>query len=350
MAIFRVFDTLSGVFPDALVHHDDRSSDRIVHTHSSFTKGLSMSPHPMCNTRVGRRSTYSERLDQVAVTAKPDQTLVEKPPPMISPEKGQMGDFMKGDGTGPLAVRGNVARELVIRLNIMTGGSMVSDDEVLTLARGASLGILRLGISCGLGAQARVISSELQSAAKLGKSKSLVAYDLCRKALELYLRENGIGGFFYILNSMLRKVQSIRSPNRAEFAGAVTEACGDLSDFIRLVWDGLNFEFGETPRREVVIFRGVELPEAVLESYRKSVGELFTWSMFSSFTEEREKAEEYGRSWRGGVEVLFELRSAWCRRLRNGTYLLHPFAVLRVEAVVGSTVSSWRWSCSTPSS
>jgi hypothetical protein len=100
----------------------------------------------------------------------------------------------------------------------------------------------------------------------------------------------------------------------------------------------LNFEFSETLRREGVIFRGVELPEAVREGYDKSLGEYVSWSMFSSFTEKREEAEEYGRSWRGGVEVLFELRSAWCWRLRNGTYLLHPFAVLRVEAVVGNTV------------
>jgi hypothetical protein len=118
----------------------------------------------------------------------------------------------------------------------------------------------------------------------------------------------------------------------------MAESCGDLADFIRLVWEGLNFVFGETPRREVVIFRGVELSESALKSYRDSVGELITWSMFSSFTEKREVAEEHGRAWRGGVEVLFELRSAWCRRLANGTYLLHPFAVLQVEAVVGNTV------------
>jgi hypothetical protein len=82
----------------------------------------------------------------------------------------------------------------------------------------------------------------------------------------------------------------------------------------------------------------VELSEAALESYRDSVGHLFTWSMFASFTEQREVAEEYGRAWRGGVQVLFELRSAWCRQLRNGTYLLHPFVLLQVEAVTGTTV------------
>jgi ankyrin repeat protein len=104
------------------------------------------------------------------------------------------------------------------------------------------------------------------------------------------------------------------------------------------VWEGLNFEFPETPRGEVVLYRGVELSESALESYRSNIGHLFTWSLFASFTEHREVAEEYGMTWRGGVQVLFELRSAWCRRLRNGTYLLHPFVVLQVEAVTGNVV------------
>jgi hypothetical protein len=100
----------------------------------------------------------------------------------------------------------------------------------------------------------------------------------------------------------------------------------------------LNFEFPEAPRGEVVIYRGVELPEAALVSYRENIGKLFGWPMFSSFTKKREEAEEYGRAWRGGIPVLFELRSAWCRRLQNGVYLLHPFTVLQVEAVVGNAV------------
>jgi hypothetical protein len=60
--------------------------------------------------------------------------------------------------------------------------------------------------------------------------------------------------------------------------------------------------------------------------------------MFASFTKQREVAEDFGRAWRGGIPVLFEFRSAWCRRLREGTYLLHPFALLRLEAVIGNTV------------
>jgi hypothetical protein len=183
-----------------------------------------------------------------------------------------------------------------------------------------------------------MISNGLQSVACSGKSKSLCAYEVCREALELYSQESGIGKFFYIMNSRLRMVRSIQNPTRDCFAIAVTESCGDLADFVRLMWEGLNFEFPGIPRREVVVFRGVELSEAALESYREIVGGLFAWPMFSSFTDKRAEAEEYGRAWRGGIQVLFVLRSSWCRRLRNGTYLLHPFAVLQVEAVTGNVV------------
>jgi hypothetical protein len=99
----------------------------------------------------------------------------------------------------------------------------------------------------------------------------------------------------------------------------------------------LNFEFRVT-RREVTLYRGVELSEAALRSYRVSVGRLISWSMFSSFTEKREVAEEYGRAWRGGIRVMFELRAASCPRLGEGIYLLHPFTVLQVNAVVGNAV------------
>jgi hypothetical protein len=249
-----------------------------------------------------------------------------------------MGDFMKGAETGELMLRDTVAREFVIRSNMTTECSMLSDDEVLTPARTAAQRVLRLGRACGLGAHAQFISSELQNAVKVGKSKSLSAYEVCRKELELYSRECGIGKLLYIMNSRLRRVKVIHNPTRAEYAEAVTESCGDLSDFVRLVWEGLNFEFPETLRRELVICRGVEVPETALESYRESVGKLLSWSLFSSFTEKREEAEDYGRAYRGGVPVMFELRSALCPRLRDGTYLQHPFAVSRVEAVTGNTV------------
>jgi hypothetical protein len=103
-----------------------------------------------------------------------------------------MGDFMKGDGTGQLVVRGTVARDVVIRLSNRTGGSMMSDDEVLTLARSAAREVLQFGTACELGVHSKVISDELQSTAKSGKSRSLCAYELCRKAPEMYLQGSGI--------------------------------------------------------------------------------------------------------------------------------------------------------------
>jgi hypothetical protein len=118
---------------------------------------------------------------------------------------------------------------------------------------------------------------------------------------------------------------------------AVTAPMGHVAPFIRLVWEGLVFEFPETPRREWVIYRGVELSEAV-ESYRDHVGRFCTCSVISSLTEKCEEAEAYGIAWRGGTPMLFELRSVWCPRPRKGTHLQYSFALLQVEAVEGSAV------------
>jgi hypothetical protein len=119
-----------------------------------------------------------------------------------------------------------------------------------------------VGSKCGFGAQARVISTELRNAAGPGKSKSVSAYGVCRKALELYLRESGLGGLFYIVNSRLRKVETIRRPSVDCYLEAVVKSCGDLADFIRLLWEGLNFEFPAVPRGELMLYRGVEVSEA----------------------------------------------------------------------------------------
>jgi hypothetical protein len=205
-----------------------------------------------------------------------------------------MGEFAKGDGMNLLMLDEKVAREAVMHSSATTRSSMLSDDEVLTLAHSSSVGILRFGNAWGLGAQACVISSELENAARSGQSRSLSAYDVCRKALELYSQENGVGQFFCIVNSRLRRVKSIQNPTRDCYVRAVTESCGDLADFVRLVWEGLNFEFRGTARGGTMIFRGVELQDAALESYRKSFGKRFSWATFASFTEKRAEAEEYG--------------------------------------------------------
>jgi ankyrin repeat protein len=134
-------------------------------------------------------------------------------------------------------------------------------------------------------------------------------------------------------------MKSIQSATPTDLVKSISESCGDLAGFLRLVLEGLNFEFRETPRgKEAVIFRGVELPESGLRWYRDNVGTLFTWSMLASFTEKIEQATEYGRAWREGIPVVFELNSARCPRLRNETYLLSPFAVLRIEGVSGNAV------------
>jgi hypothetical protein len=136
-----------------------------------------------------------------------------------------MGQFMEGDRPGPLVLDDTASLGLAIRSNTTTGGSILSDDEVLTLGRSSPRRILGSGATWGLCFAAQEFSKELRSAANREGSKSQRACEICRKASELYSRESGFGRLLYIVNSRLRKVSSIPYPSRDCYLRAVTESC-----------------------------------------------------------------------------------------------------------------------------
>jgi hypothetical protein len=73
---------------------------------------------------------------------------------------------MTAEATCLLVIHDGIARELFIRSDAISRGSMLSDDEVLMLVRSASLGIVRYGGVSGFATKAQLISNELQNAAK----------------------------------------------------------------------------------------------------------------------------------------------------------------------------------------
>jgi hypothetical protein len=136
-----------------------------------------------------------------------------------------MGKFMEGDGMCTLILGDTVNIGLAVRSNTTTGGSMLSDAEVLTLSGSSSRRILQSGALWGLGVDTGVLSKELQNSSNSGGAKSQRAYEVCRKAVELYSRESGFGRLLYIVNSRLRKVRSIPYPSRDCYLRAVAESC-----------------------------------------------------------------------------------------------------------------------------
>jgi hypothetical protein len=80
----------------------------------------------------------------------------------------------------------------------------------------------------------------------------------------------------------------------------------------------LNFAFPETPRREVVIYRGVELPESALEGYGDGMGKVFRWWMCANLTKKREEATRVRASvaWGsiGSIRAAFGIVSASVER------------------------------------
>jgi hypothetical protein len=131
-------------------------------------------------------------------------------------------------------------------------------------------------------------------------------------------------------------------------AKAIESVCGDLADFVQLAWDGLNLLPRLTPKppaKELTLYRGVELPKEALEEYTKKIGQFICWSSFTSVTTKRSVAEGFAGPRRGGLAVIFELRSVGRPRIQGVSVLpgeeellLHPFSPLRVEAVDGTVV------------
>jgi hypothetical protein len=127
------------------------------------------------------------------------------------------------------------------------------------------------------------------------------------------------------------------------------KAAGELADFAHLCWYGLRTGFRLSPpfgTGPLIVFRGAELPEAVIESHRATIGKFIAWPAFTSFTTDRKVAEEFARPKSGGVGLVFELKTAGRPRIkslsaheREEELILHPFSALRVDAIEAAVVT-----------
>jgi hypothetical protein len=215
----------------------------------------------------------------------------------------------------------------------------MTDDEMIGMAISSAVSIMRLGESCGLKDRAKALCDLLLETAGSDERKSVRACEVCRLALEFYIENSAIGRMMHVVNARLWGAECDSSVDHQCCVKAIAAACGDLAYFVHLVWQGLNFEIDEKGRETgFYIYRGVEVSETVLTAYRDTRGKLFSWPVFASFTDKREEAEEHGRSWRGGISILFSLWSWQCPRLRDGNYWMPPFAEMGIDGVFGNEV------------
>jgi ankyrin repeat protein len=213
---------------------------------------------------------------------------------------------------------------------------MIEDEEVSAICVAAAEGLVEYGTSSGHRDDAEIVANELIRAASDDVSISRQAHAICRTALTMYSRFSGMGQLLYVVNARLMRIK-VRGYSDRACIKTIIDSCGVLRPFVLLVLEGLRCEF---PHRAgpMVLFRGIEISPATLEEFRHNIGRIFIWSMFAWFTDDRQKAEEGARPWRGGIPAIIQMETAGCARMENGSYLLSPFSFLYVEAVVGDTV------------
>jgi hypothetical protein len=144
------------------------------------------------------------------------------------------------------------------------------DKQVLDLGELSARSILRFSRVVGQEKLGEDIASELSSSVWSGDPRRVL-----KCAIEVFVRNIGVGGIFCAINNRLRDVKGSLKPEAV--GKAVSSSCGDLSNFVWLAWAGLN----AAPRVEGdFFFRAVELQGEALECYRE--GAVVVWPGFSS--------------------------------------------------------------------
>jgi hypothetical protein len=153
-------------------------------------------------------------------------------------------------------------------------------------------------------------------------------------AINIFARESFFGGVFHEIDHRLRNV-GVVGPLSGGLSKMVTRCGGDLAHFVWLAWAGL----GATPKSGGdVFYRQVELGSKALSVYRASTGKVVVLGGLSSWTSRAASAQKSATPARGGVSVMFRLRTRGLPGV-GGSFLLPPFARLVVEAVDGNIVS-----------
>jgi hypothetical protein len=234
-------------------------------------------------------------------------------------------------------------------------GHRLAEDRILKLAVSAAAGIVKFAESIGKKAIGERVAREILAIVEAKGSDWERAQDVCALCLKIYSREenekdgNGSPGPIYVeLNRRLRGIRQVGGRDWKSAATALDRACGDLADFAHLAWYDLRAGFKLSPptgQLVLTVWRGAELPAGALQVCAGLVGRFIAWGAFTSFTTVRSVADGFAKAKRGGVGVVFELKTAGRPRFkslsahqREEELLLHPFSPLRVEAVEGGVV------------
>jgi hypothetical protein len=267
--------------------------------------------------------------------------------PSMAAEKG----FLTITGDQVLVCSGRADINHIAEFEQELEGHRLAEDRILQWATSAAAGIVKFAESIGKKPMGERVAREILDLTKSPGSAWEQAQDICALCLKIYSRDekDGSPGPLYSeINRRLRTIRVVAGRDWKSAAASFDRACVELADFGHLAWYGLRAGFKLSPptgQLVLTVFRGAELPKGALEIYTGCVGRFVAWGAFTSFTTIRSVAESFARPSRGGVGVVFELKTAGRPRIkslsshkREEELLLHPFSALRVDAVEGGVV------------
>jgi hypothetical protein len=144
------------------------------------------------------------------------------------------------------------------------------EQEIQDNVRPCVEGIMKHATAKGKQAKAEELTRPLLAA--LGSTgDQRVLRDICDRAIGIYTQDGAIGSVYSELNARFRKIRQIPRRRYDSVVEESKQACGDLWPFAYLAWTGLGQLFpvaanwgAKTPE----IYRGLSLPQAVLEEYK----------------------------------------------------------------------------------
>jgi hypothetical protein len=233
--------------------------------------------------------------------------------------------------------------------------SRMDEMAILRSAQSGGDGFRHFGLDDGLEVSAKIVAEDMSAAIQSDKNAYNAAQTVLKLAIRLYSREtiaisgsreegNEKGRLYSVVNARLRNITGLaRRRDPEELSKAVRDACGDLTDFVLLCWEGLKTCFRVTPTppaKELELFRGVELPQEAFDGYAKNIDRFVAWSGFTSFSTEEAVARGFAQAGRGGVPVIFRLSSAGRPKIESLSdvreekeLVLHPFSPLQIESI-----------------
>jgi hypothetical protein len=150
-----------------------------------------------------------------------------------------MKGFLTKTSEGVLLCSGQATVDGLGEFEHLLEGHRLSERQVLDFARTAAGGIVKYSESINKKAIGDMVSQEILSVVEGEGSEWEKAQRICAMVLTIYSREEKDGSpgpLYREINRRLRTITVIENRVWKSPAKAVDSACGELADFVHLIW------------------------------------------------------------------------------------------------------------------